>query len=140
MWQLPLFNAMQTIAHSIATVTALLKEQPVHHGRRKGGLKAVQNDRALAGPWAKYTGNQTCTDGNFCRPNVTAGDPKRRSLHPTVTGIWTSTSTGDGAGRDGSSCVVVINSTLPHEARAQDPIPGECSLSTTAVRYPLSNH
>ena len=57
--------------------------------------------RHTAGPWAHYTGNQICQDGNFCKPNVTAGDPKRRSIHPTVTNIWTSTADGT-VGSDGS--------------------------------------
>ena len=68
-----------------------------------------------AGPFANYT--VTCADdANFCKANMSAANPIRRSIRPTVTGIWVSKWATDTAGLRGGGCVVVINSTLPSEA------------------------
>ena len=63
-----------------------------------------------AGPFANNT--VTCEDdANFCKANFSSANPKRRSLVPTVTGIWTKSDGPDG-------CAVVIEGALPAEANS----------------------
>ena len=62
------------------------------------------------GPFANNT--VTCEDdANFCKANFSAANPKRRSIVPTVTGIWTKSDGPDG-------CAVVIESALPADANS----------------------
>ena len=66
------------------------------------------------GPYSPFAPTKrTCADDvSFCKANMSAANPTRRSIHPTVINIWT------GAGPDGG-CVVVVDSTLPTEAHAK---------------------
>lgn len=68
-----------------------------------------------AGPYAHYTdGNSSrkCADDvSFCKSNITAANPKRRSLRPAVSKIWLRQATAGDLG-----CEVLIESTLPIEA------------------------
>lgn len=84
-----------------------------------------------AGPYAHYTdlnSTRTCMDDvSFCKANMTAADPKRRSIHPTVARIWTGRADADTT--DG--CVVVIQSTLPAEAHITAGAPTEVVTKLT---------
>jgi hypothetical protein len=71
---------------------------------------------------------------------MTAANPKRRSLYPTVARIWTATTTaaahppdGDppGADEDGADCVILIESNLPAEAHALAGAPSEVVTKLT---------
>ena len=66
------------------------------------------------GPYAPFANTtRTCADDvSFCKAGMSTAHPKRRSIFPTVTNIWT----GTGLGLEGGGCVVVINSTFPAEA------------------------
>jgi hypothetical protein len=86
-----------------------------------------------AGPYAHYTAansTRTCIDDvSFCKANMSAAQPRRRSIVPSVDRVWTSGrgpaaegGGGGGARADGSgdsqSCVVMMRGVLPAEAHA----------------------
>ena len=67
-----------------------------------------------AGRYANFnasTSDDTC--GNFCKNNMSSANPKRRSLRPTLTGLFQSPSDGCD---DGVACVIIAQGTLPLEA------------------------
>ena len=71
-----------------------------------------------AGPYAPFANaTRTCADDvSFCKANMSAAHPRRRSIFPTVTDVWTGDRSRSGGLGGGGGCVVVINSTFPTEA------------------------